>query len=227
MFMCPKKIMTATPGFLWALAFAASAETLSVGSAASGVEAKASTRIERPAIVPAVALSGEMLLAALQRGGLVLYLRHTETGAITEQCNVSNLSPTGKSEASALGKFLKQLRIPIARIASSPICRVQETAKLLDLGEIELSDALGNVPKEPGVDLHAARMRQIGMAPARGTNTLLVSHMQGGGPPEHDIDLAFGEVIVFRPAGHGKSEPVARIRIEDWPTLVSAKTLSK
>jgi hypothetical protein len=129
--------------------------------------------------------------------------------------------------ARELGMRLTQLGIPIGRLVSSPVCRVQETAKLLDLGETELSDDLLNVPKSPGIDLHAARMRQLALAPRPGTNTLAVSHMHAGENPEHAMDLEFGEVIVFRPMGNSGSVPVARIRAQDWRAFASAKSAVK
>ena len=202
------------------------------GSAAAGTvitiaPPKASVRRVNPVIEPASAIAAESQLDWLRKGGFVLYLRHTETGAITEQCNVSNLSPKGDAAARELGTQLKQLRIPVGRVQSSPVCRVQETAKLLDLGEVELSADLAQATKALDTNLYTARMRQLAVSPRPGTNTMVVSHMHGGGPPHQAMDLEFGEIIVFQPDGKGTSKPVACIRAESWPGLASAKSVSK
>lgn len=214
-----------------ARAFAADPVAVS-GSAAAGTvitvaPPKASVRRLNPVIEPASAIAAESQLDWLRKGGFVLYLRHTETGAITEQCNVSNLSPKGAAAARELGLQLKQLGIPVGRVLTSPVCRVQETARLVDAAEVELSDDLAQVPTSPGIDLYAARMRQLATMPRTGTNTLVVSHMHGGGKPHQAMDLEFGEIIVFHPDGKGGSKPVARIRAESWPGLASAKSVSK
>ncbi len=184
-------------------------------------------RPQHPAIDAASALAGDALVAALRTGGLVLYLRHTETGAITEQCEVSNLSAKGAAAARELGRQLKQSDVPIGRIRSSPVCRVQETARLTGMGEVELANELAQVAKAPITDLFAARTQVLATPPRPGTNTLLVSHMHGGVPPHQRMDLEFGEIIVFRPDGKGGSTPVARIRAEQWPSLASVQAAGR
>ena len=48
-----------------------------------------------PIVDPALELKGSALVAALRKGGLVLYMRHAETGVVTEKCEQSNLSTIG------------------------------------------------------------------------------------------------------------------------------------
>lgn len=202
--------------------------SLAAAPATLSPPAKTMPKRKNPLIDPATAIADDALLNALQKGGFVLYLRHAETGAaITEQCNTSNLSPNGAAVARELGAQLRQQRIPVGRIQSSPVCRVQETAKLLAMGDVELSDDLAQTAKAPVTDLYAARMRQLGTAPSQGTNTIVVSHMHGGGPPYQAMDLEFGEIIVFRPDGNGGAKAVARIPAEKWPALAATKTVSK
>ncbi len=197
--------------------------TLQAADAVTSPEAAAQARKQSafPTIDPAMALTDQALVTALRTGGFVLYLRHTETGAITEQCNVSNLSLKGAKMARDLGEQLKRLRIPVGRVVSSPVCRVQETAKLLDLGEVELSDDLAQAVKAPAADLYSARMRQLAIAPRPGSNTIAVSHMHGGVPRYQLIELEFGETIVFRADGKNGVKPVARVRAEGWQSLAA------
>lgn len=184
-------------------------------------------RQPHPPIDASSALVGKALLDALRKGGFTLYLRHTETGsAITEQCDVSNLSAKGIAMARELGAQLKQLRIPVGRVVSSPVCRVQETAKLLELGEIELSNDLAQPGKtSPAAELYVARMRQLAVLPRQGTNTVAVGHMHGGMPRHQTVDLEFGEIIVFQAAG-AAVKPVARVRAEQWQAFAAIDNAS-
>jgi len=209
------------------MALMATAQPAQTGGSTPDASPQTIKRQAYPVIDPAAALAGGALLAALQKGGFVLYLRHTETGAITEQCNVTNLSPIGMAMARELGSQLKRLRIPVGRVVSSPVCRVQETARLLEMGEVELSSDLAQAAKPPAVDLYTARMRQLAAIPRQGTNTIAVSHMHAGVPRHQTMDLEFGEVIVFRAVGASGVKPVARIRAEDWQALAAPGSVSK
>jgi Histidine phosphatase superfamily (branch 1) len=175
--------------------------------------------MRRAPIDPAIELKGPALLAALRKGGYVLYLRHTETGTVTEQCTQSNLSPNGEEQARRLGASLRALKIPFGLVLSSDICRILDTARLLDLGPVVPTEDLRNRPKRPGHDFHSARGKRIGEMPAKGTNTLLVAHMQGGDRPEQSIFLEMGEIVVFQPDGKGGAAIVARVRMNEWDAV--------
>jgi len=209
-----------------ALSPKAGAQTKSSATDASTVEAPAVKRQLYPQIDPALAVTGGAVLEELRKGGFMLYLRHTETGAVTEQCDVSNLSLNGLTMARDLGAQLKQLRIPIDRVISSPVCRVQETAKLLELGPVELSAALAQATKTNSAELHVARTRLLATPPRQGMNTIAVSHMHAGAARHQTIDLEFGEIIVFQAAG-AAAKPVARVRAEQWQAFAAIDKASR
>ena len=175
-----------------------------------------------PKMEPARTLGGKALLDALRNGGYVLYMRHTETGTVTPNCNASNLTPRGERDSARVGAALKSLAVPLSRIASSPVCRVQDTARTLGLGEFDLAEDLANVPLQPGYDFHTARGKLIATVPAKGKNALLVSHMQSGNDISQAIYLDFGEIVIFRPDGAGASAAVGRMRVDDWVSLVKS-----
>ena len=166
-------------------------------------------------------LNGANLLAALRRGGLVLFMRHTQAGTVTPECTVSNLSPAGERDARFVGESIRSLRIPVGRILTSPVCRVADTARLLGFSVPEVSNDISNVPVPQELDLGAARARRLAEPPARQTNTMLVSHMQAGKSQAQWIYLDLGEIIVYRPDSKGGSEPLARIRADDWYDLIA------
>ncbi len=172
-----------------------------------------------PVIDPKKALTGAVLQDALKRGGLVLYLRHTESGMTTPQCTASNLTAKGEADAVKIGHTIRELKLPIAKIFSSDICRVRDTARLLGLGAIEITEDLTNMPKRAGHDVHAARMKLLATPPPSGSHHLLVSHLHGGDRDGQAIYLDFGEIIVYRPDGKGGSNAMTRTHVWDWPTL--------
>jgi hypothetical protein len=74
-------------------------------------------------------LSGEPLVKALRQGGYVLVIRHTSsprdapTKVSANPDNVKlerQLDETGRATATAMGKALRELKIPIGRVFTSP-----------------------------------------------------------------------------------------------------------
>ena len=62
-----------------------------------------------PIVNPANELKGSALLEALRKGGFVLYMRHAETGVVTEKCSQSNLTAAGEEQARKVGAALREL----------------------------------------------------------------------------------------------------------------------
>ena len=174
-----------------------------------------------PVVDAANALEGPALLAALRRGGFVLYVRHAQQGGPQQEapsCTAKNLVPQGDAQAKALGEALHRLSIPIGRVRSSPFCRAIETARLLGFGEPELAAGLAIAAPDTPL-LHAARAKILAEAPPPGSNTLLVSHGHAAASEADRMQLDLVEVIAFRPDGQGGAVPVARIRLRDWDEL--------
>lgn len=173
-----------------------------------------------PIVEPENRLAGKELVAALRKGGYVLYVRHTETGTVTTACDRSNLSPAGESQAERIGAAMRALRIPVGQLFSSPACRVQDTARLLKMGTVVTRDELNQKSTEPTVDLPTVRQKFINTAPPPGTNTVMVSHVHGSVRKDQWLHLEFGETIVFRPVANAeRALPVARIPADEWANL--------
>jgi phosphohistidine phosphatase SixA len=109
---------------------------------------------------PAISEEAAALLA-LQQGGAVALMRHTEApggagdppGFRLDDCATQrNLSEEGRENAKAIGARLKSKGIGFAKILSSPWCRCMDTATLLDMGEVVPSNAFSNI-----VVLHGER----------------------------------------------------------------------
>ena len=88
-------------------------------------------------------LHGEALVKALQKGGYVLVMRHASSPREVpdkQAANLDNSKPerqldeVGRNTAIAMGKALRDLRIPIGNVLSSPTYRALETVRLAKFG---------------------------------------------------------------------------------------------
>jgi len=178
----------------------------------------AETEERLPRIDPAQRVEGKALVAALRAGGYVLFMRHAKQTAPQPQndCSAANLTAEGREQAARVGAGIKALAIPIGAIHASTLCRAGITAQLMQVGRVdETPDLLPSI--EPAIQ--AGRRRLLAQPPASGTNTLLLSHVQGGEDAADRMQLEPAEIIVYRPDGRGAAAPVARIAPEDWTAL--------
>ncbi len=180
-----------------------------------------------PLIDPVKELKGKELVEMLRQGGYVLFMRHAQNVPGTEQCSQKHLTNTGEEQARKVGATIRVLRIPIGEVRSSPLCRARDTARLLGLGAIEITEDLNQACKIPGFDVHNARFKHLVELPVKGTNYLLVSHVNTSARREERIinRLAIAEIAVYKPDGTGGTEPVARIPVEEWDNLIKAATI--
>jgi phosphohistidine phosphatase SixA len=185
-----------------------------------------------PVMSAAQMLAGEALVKALGQGGYVLVMRHASSPQEAPDVKTANadnvnrerqLDEPGRASALAMGKALRELRIPIGDIFSSPTYRALETVRLLQLGKPtpvpELGD--GGRSMQTSTDAQAAWLRQrVEQFPA-GTNTLIVTHLPNMSRafPEFTQNLRDGEALIFGPDGKGGATMVARVKIEDWPRM--------
>jgi phosphohistidine phosphatase SixA len=170
------------------------------------------------------------LATTLQRGGLVLAIRHAATDfskpdqdpVDLSDCRTQrNLSQQGRVDARAIGRGVRRLKLRVGNVLSSPFCRTRETARLA-FGRFTVSLAVLNTITAE----HDARWRRqirsarqlLGTKPARGTLTVLVTH----GSVVADttgLTLDEGETLVFRPLGNSRFRLLGRILPREWRTL--------
>jgi phosphohistidine phosphatase SixA len=188
-------------------------------------------------IVAALAISsGEAanpsLGEQLQRGGVVLVIRHAATDfskpdqdpVDLKDCRTQrNLSAEGRRDARRIGQGARRLQLRIGAVLSSPFCRTRETARLA-FGRATVSPALLNTIT---ADHDAAWRRQIRAArrllaakPASGRITVLVTHGSVvGDATGHTLEE--GETLVFRPVGGVRFRLLGRILPREWLALRS------
>lgn len=170
------------------------------------------------------------LARALQRGGLVLVLRHAATDfsmpdrdpVVLSNCRTQrNLNAQGRADARAIGRGARRLRLRIGTVLASPFCRTKETARLA-LGRFRVSRALLNTIAAE----HDARWRRqirdarrlLGTRPPAGRLTALVTHGSVVGDATGQ-PLEEGETLVFRPLGSSRFRLLGRILPREWRTL--------
>ena len=176
---------------------------------------------------------GDYLLHALRRGGYVIVMRHasspmetpTKQTADPDNTNLERqLDETGRTSAAAMGKALRDLKIPIGEVLSSRAYRALETARLAQFGSPRVAPELGDNGRsmQQSTDAQTVWLRKrVTQFPPPGSNTMLVTHLPNieRAFPEYSAGLADGEALIFGPNGNGGAALVARVKIDQWPTL--------
>jgi len=179
-------------------------------------------------------LSSEALLKALRHGGYVIVMRHASSPREVPDkaaANPDNTKPerqldeTGRTTAAAMGKSLRDLKIPIGEIYSSPTYRALETLRLAQLSNPKPTPELGDNGQSMGVtnEAQAAWLKKAVAQFPSGTNTLLVTHFPNltRAFPQDATGVEDGEALIFGADGNGGAKVVARVKIEEWPKLTN------
>ena len=181
---------------------------------------------------PAQTLSGEALVNALRRGGYVIVMRHTSSPRDVpdkQTANADNVKPerqldeVGRTTATAMGRALRDLKIPVGEVLTSPTYRALETARYAQWSNPRTYAELGDNGQsmQGGTEAQAAWLRtRVTQFPSV-SNTILVTHLPNiaGAFPQSASGVDDGESLVFGPDGKGGATLVARIKIEAWPGL--------
>lgn len=179
--------------------------------------------------VPGAALAQPDLLAALRGGGLVIFLRHAETGsaapdqasAVLGDCATQrNLDAQGRAQSVAIGAAFRDLGIPVSRVLASPFCRSLETAALA-FGEVTPETAL-TLPRHVDAAAHLAMgdaLRGLMPEPGFPGNWVMVGHsyhiIAAGGPAPRPQ----GAAVILRPEGGGRFTVLGLMPPDGWEGL--------
>jgi phosphohistidine phosphatase SixA len=177
------------------------------------------------------AVSVEALVKSLREGGYVLVMRHASSPREIPDKQTAHadnvklerqLDEAGRAGATAMGKAIRDLKIPIGEVLTSPTYRALETVRLAQLAKAQSNIELGDGGQSmQGVsDAQAAWLRERVTHLPTGTNTFVVSHMPNISRAFPSWDgVADGEVVVVGPDGKGGTRQVGRIKIEEWSRL--------
>lgn len=177
-------------------------------------------------------LSGEALVKALRQGGYVIVMRHASSPREVpdkQTANPDNTKPerqldeVGRTTSAAMGKALRDLKIPIGDVFTSPTYRALETLRLAQVANPKPTPELGDNGQSMagGTEAQAAWLQKIVTQFPSGTNTLVVTHFPNmtRAFPQQAAGVEDGEALIFGPDGKGGAKVVARVRIEDWPKM--------
>jgi phosphohistidine phosphatase SixA len=181
-------------------------------------------------------LQGKALLDALRQGGYVIIMRHTSSpreAPAKDKANPDNtklerqLDEEGSATAIAMGKALRDLKIPIDEVLTSPTYRAIETVKYAQFGLPHPIPELGDNGRsmQGGTEAQAAWLRNRVKLFPRLANTMVVTHAPNLmlAFPKEAAGVADGEALIFGPDGKGGATLVARVKIEEWPKLAALR----
>jgi phosphohistidine phosphatase SixA len=177
-------------------------------------------------------LHGQALVKALQQGGYVIVMRHTSSPREAPGKQTANpdnvklerqLDETGRTTATAMGKAIRELKIPIGDVFTSPTYRALETVRYARLGNPQPYAELGDKGQsmQSGTEAQAVWLRKKVTQFPKGANTILVTHLPNlrDAFPQQADGVEDGEALVFGPDRKGGAIIVGRIKIEEWPAM--------
>ena len=171
----------------------------------------------------------EELIAAMQQGGLVIYIRHasTETDYADQvSADVNNgatqrvLSEAGWHEAVHIGNAFRFYGIPVGTVYSSEYFRAWQTAWLA-FGKYHKRPNLNFLPFEDYTDEQVEEMRRrvlpiVSEIPPEGENTVIVAHDDPFEAISGIYPEPMGIAFVLKPLGNGKVEVLGSIPPTGW-----------
>lgn len=182
-------------------------------------------------VAPAQTLTGGPLVAALRQGGYVIVMRHASSPRETPSKQTANadnvnlerqLDEPGRAGATAMGKAVRDLKISIGEVLSSPTYRALETVKFAQLAAPQSHAQLGDRGQSmQGVsEADGTWLRERASQAPKAGNSIMVTHMPNISRAFPQITgVADGESLIFRPDGKGGTTLIGRIKIEEWPNL--------
>ncbi|MBD3887021.1 histidine phosphatase family protein [Phormidium tenue FACHB-886] len=159
-----------------------------------------------------------------QGTGYVVLLRHAQTvegtgdppGFQLDDCATQrNLSEAGREQAAQIGQVFRDRNIPIRQVLSSQYCRCLDTAKLLNLGNVQPAPMLNSTFTNRANE--AEQTAQVRQRMLNHQNTsgviVMVSHFVNIGDVS-GVNAPEGGAVVMRTNQQSELEVVAKIR--DW-----------
>lgn len=180
------------------------------------------------AIGSAQMLSGDALVQALRKGGYVIVMRHASSPREVPDkatANPDNTKPErqldqeGRTTATAMGKALRDLKIPIGEVWSSPTYRALETVRLEGWTNPKPVPELGDNGRSMsgGTEAQAKWLRERAREIKPGTNVVIVTHLPNltAAFAQEATGVGDGEALIFGP----DAKIVARVKIDEWARL--------
>ena len=145
---------------------------------------------------------------AVKSGGTIMLCRHAITVRMQEREPVDYadsttqrlLSPEGERQSRRVGRALRTLEIPIAKIVASPMHRARRTAEIM-FDESVMIDSIWHTNGSQYGEVQTAQRRAVLGTPVEGGNLVVISHIgtmeNGVGPLPANVGE--GDCVVVRP----------------------------
>lgn len=172
------------------------------------------------------------LIQQVRAGGYVLYMRHGTTDATRpdrapqvdlNDCNTQRpLTAEGRKLVANIGDSVRQAKIPVGEVLSSPLCRAKESAEAaFGHFNVELHLMYSGNMSDPEKIPVIKKTRELLSRPVQAkTNRLIVAHA----PNLKDVMGYFpkqeGTIVVFRPKAEKGFEYLGSILPGQWQTLL-------
>ena len=171
------------------------------------------------------------LIESLQRGGYIIYFRHTETDhdkhgvfpVDLSNCDLQRpLSDSGQQQATLIGQVFKKLNIPLGLIINSPYCRTIDTA-MLAFGRTKTDNLLASSYGMNQQDREKMASRLIELLysqPEENTNTVIIGHSSNIRDATGDWPKPEGAMLLYKLTVEQKLELRAHIKPDDWENYI-------
>lgn len=165
----------------------------------------------------------EELRKRVQRGGVVLLMRHARTGPggqgsfdLEDRATQRLLSTEGEQQARRIGRILTKAGVEIGEVRSSRLFRARDTARIA-FGEYTTWDVLDalDAPGGPSGSDQETRLREFFAGLQEDQNVVLVTHS----PNIQRIAGTFlheGGLLVLEPEGGGGFRVLGRLDTDAW-----------
>ncbi|HJQ59499.1 MAG TPA: histidine phosphatase family protein [Vineibacter sp.] len=171
---------------------------------------------------PTATASEDAAWAALRGDGHVALMRHADAPGpfgdppefrLDDCATQRNLSDKGRADATTVGLRLKANGARLGRIVSSPWCRCVDTARLMNVGPVDIEPTFSNV-----VVLRDQRDTLTAGARAfirawKGPGTLLVVTHGANIQALTGYNPASGEMVVVAPRADGTMREIGRLPV--------------
>jgi broad specificity phosphatase PhoE len=191
---------------------------------------------------PAVTASlqkADTLVPRLQKGGLIIVMRHQRTQIAgrwddfsrppSECAAQRNLSPAGYAAALETGQVFEKLDIAFGVTVASPMCRTMETARLI-FSRAEPKDELRHISGISKFDDKAAAKGLIdtvnAIRPENSRNVAVVTH-GGNILAAYGENLSEGEMLFFEPTSGGFVKLIGRASPSDFDLAANEAVIKK
>jgi phosphohistidine phosphatase SixA len=133
------------------------------------------------------------------------------------------MDEAGRTSAATMGKALRDLKIPVGEVFTSPTYRALETIRLEQWLNPKSVPELGDNGRsmQGGTEAQAVWLQKRVTQFPKGSNTVIVTHLPNlvGAFPNLATGADDGESLIFGPDGKGGAALVARVKIEAWPAM--------